>query len=59
MMRTLEERKATSLNGVSGHILKECSQQMIKTKTGKILEEWKRADIISICKSGSKEESLD
>lgn len=58
-MRTLEERKATSLNGVSGHILKECSQQIIKTKMenpGRMeesrynfnLQKWKQRRVIRL-----------
>ena len=68
MMKKLDERKAIRPDGVSGYILKKCRQEMAEpihninecsVKTGKVLKEWKRADIIPIQKNGNKEEPLN
>ena len=49
---------------VSGHILKECRQEMAEPihiiecliKTEKVPKEWKRANIMPIYKNGSEKE---
>ena len=67
LLKNLEERKAIGPDGVSGHVLKECREQLIKpicdiielSKQGKVPNEWKRAEIIPIYKSSNKEEPLN
>ena len=53
MMKKLDERKTIGPDGVSGYILKddviECS-----IKTGKVLKDWKRADIMPIYEKWKK-----
>ena len=68
MMKELDERKAIGPDGVSGYILKECRQEMAEPihdiiecsiETGKVLKEWRRADIMPIYKNGNKEKPLN
>ena len=65
LLKNLEERKTIGPDRISGHVLKECREQLIKpicdiiessVKQGKVPNEffWKRAEIISIYKSGNK-----
>ena len=64
LLKNLKERKAIGPDGVSGHVLKECREQLIKpicdiiessVKQGKVPNEWKRAEIIPIYNSSNKE----
>ena len=69
VLKNLEERKAIEPDGVSGYVSKECREQLIKPicdiiensvkQVPKVPNEWKRAEIISIYKSGNKEEPLN
>ena len=68
MMMELDERKAIGPDEVSGYILKECRQEIAELihdiiecsiKTGKIPQDWKRADIMLIYKNGNKEEAFN
>ncbi len=56
------KEKAVGPDEVSGHILKNCRQQIIvpiydiikcSVESGKVPKQWKRADV-PICKSGNK-----
>ena len=67
IMKELDEIILIGPGGVPGYILKECRQEMVELiqdiiacsiKTGKVLKEWKRVDIMPICKTGNKEEPL-
>ncbi len=68
LLKKLEIRKAIGPNGVSGHVLKECSDQLsgpitdiikCSLNTGRVPKEWKRADIIPLYKSGNKQKPLN
>ncbi len=68
LLKKLETRKAIRLDGVSGHVLKECRHQLsgpitdiikCSLSTGRVPKEWKRADIIPLYKSGNREEPLN
>ena len=65
LVKTLDGRKATGPDGVSGWILKECSNQLtdklyiiISTsiKEGRVPHDWKRANIVPIFKGGDSQE---
>ena len=66
--RNLDGNKAIGPDGVSGHIIKECREQLIEPiydiikcsiETGEVPSEWKRADIIPIYKGGKQDEPLN
>ena len=67
MMKELDERKAIGPDEVSGDILMECRQEMAEPihdiiecsiKTGKVPEEWKRANTMTIYRNGKKKNHL-
>ena len=67
-IENLDGNKAIGPDGVSGHIIKECREQLIEPmydiikcsiETGKVPTEWKMADIIPIHKGGKHDEPLN
>ena len=68
LMKALDGTKSMGPDEVSGQILKECHEELIEPifeiinysiQTGTVPQEWKRADIIPIFKSGNRQESLN
>ena len=68
IIKNLDGNKAIGPDGVSGHIIKECREQLIEPiydiikcsiETGEVPTEWKRADIIPIHKGGKQDEPLN
>ncbi len=68
LLKNLDEKKAVGPDEVSGHIFKNCRQQIIdpvydiikcSVESGKVPKQWKRADIIPIHNSVNKEEPLN
>ena len=60
-MKKLDARKSMELDGVSGQVLQECAEQVMGPvfyiinyllKNGKLLKEWKKADIAPVHKEG-------
>ena len=67
-LRDLDCRKATGPDEVSGWVLKECREHLVvpihhiiasSISTGEVPEEWKRANIVPLFKSGCKEDPLN
>ena len=65
MMEDLDVRKAQGPDGISNWVLKECSNQLASKiygiitnslEQGVVPNDWKRADVVPIYKSGKKEE---
>ena len=63
MMGCLEVRKAVGPDGVSGWILRECREQLAEKvcevidaslREGVVPQDWKRANIVPIYKTGNK-----
>ena len=61
LLENLDVRKAMGPDGVSGWILKECKNQLIQPiwevittsiEEGRVPQEWKRANIVTIYKGG-------
>ena len=68
VISNIDVNKSMGPDGISGRVLKECKQQIIEPifdivkssiETGKVPQEWKRADIVPIYKSGNKMEPLN
>ncbi len=68
MLKNWDETKAIGPDEVSGHILKNRRQQIIdpvydiikcSVESGNLPQQWKRADVIPIYMSGSKEQPLN
>ena len=68
MLEDLEDDKAMGPDEVSGRLLKVCREELIEPiydiircslETGEVPVEWKRAEVVPIYKSGSKEEPLN
>ena len=68
LMKGLEVRKAMGPDEISGWILRECAEQLIRPiyeiiqyslGVGDIPLEWKRANIVPIYKSGDREDPLN
>lgn len=68
MMGSLEVRKAVGPDGVSGWILRECREQLAEKvcevidaslREGVVPQDWKRANIVPIYKSGNKRDPLN
>lgn len=65
LLGELEEGKAVGPDGVSGYILKKCRDELIvpiydiircSVATGTVPNEWRRAEVVPIYKSGRKDE---
>ena len=63
LLGELEERKAVGPDGVSGYILKECRNELVRPiydiikcsiTTGTVPKEWRRAEVDPIYKSGER-----
>lgn len=68
LMKGLDVGKAMGPDGVSGWVLKECAEELLKPiyeivkcslDSGKVPTDWKRANIVPIYKGGNKEEPLN
>ena len=68
LLRSLDEKKAMGPDDVSGHILKECREQLIEPicdiiscsiETGNVPVEWKRANVVPLYKNGNRQEPLN
>ena len=68
LIKELDDEKAMGPDEVSGKILKECKEELVRPihdiikcsiESGEVPAEWKKAEVIPIYKNGNKEEPLN
>ncbi len=68
LLEELDVRKSAGPDGVTNWVIKECSQQIagklcnlinVSLSQGKVVMDWKQANIVPVYKGGSKEDLLN